>query len=888
MHSEELIFLKALELESDKERRAFLRRACEGDPKRLADIESLLLAHEVSGDLLEVPERQPQTLSRVDDGPSPGDFVGAYRLEKEIAEGGMGVVFLAQQDQPLARRVALKIIKPEMCTREIIGRFESERQALALMDHPNIASVFDAGTCDSGLPYFVMELVSGAPITVYCDEHRLTVPERLKLFVEVCYAVEHAHQKGIIHRDLKPANLLISQQQTGPLAKVIDFGVATAADAALSADVRDVRHPRVVGTPLYMSPEQTRVDQQDVDTRADIYSLGIILYELLSGATPFDCSRFDQVSFKDVREIIGFEPLPPPSRRLSLFAGDAERIAACRRTTLAKLSKQLSRDLDWIVMRAVHKDRSRRYQTAISMAEDIGRYVDGLAVEAHPPSAAYRAKKTISRNRVSLSATVAVVIALAIGLGIAQFNFRKATLLNTRLTATLSQLEDSMYDQGINHALSGNYEKAGEFADRLTQLRKGERALHISSLSLLVQERWEESIAQLESANRDGKESVARAALLTSAYGGSGDLERWFIHIERLQELQTSSDYDRLLKAIAILSMDPAQARSILDSVVASRRSPIALLFRGRASATYAQHAGRRELIRPSLDDVMQAQAWLPTEGVAGWIVLETYLRAARLAARFGRADRHQQILRDAEGVVGELQSREDRSVWDSVYLAKYYYECNQPRRALSEYHLAASMHGSDLAVRHYLCLAHELETAPDAGIVNRLRIEPPGPYSELAWAFIQASEGNVNDAREVGLRIVESARTLDVGLTGLMLLHFTGDVDEAQAVAVQLSDGWQSKNLDCWSCWLLDNALPFYLSDGGERAEADLLRRAEGSDYSARWLTLAHSQIAAKRMGCGDRDAAIASMQACVDQRLIDGFDSLWWRATLATMGQP
>jgi serine/threonine protein kinase len=341
--------------------------------------------------------------------------IGSYKLLQKIGEGGMGVVYMAEQSRPVSRRVALKIVKPGMDTREVLARFEAERQALALMDHPNIARVLDAGTTEQGRPYFVMELVKGVPITTYCDERRLSLKERMELFLPVCHAMQHAHQKGIIHRDIKPSNVLVAQFDNRPIPKIIDFGLAKAFGPKLTEKTMFTQYGQIVGTIEYMSPEQASFNQLDVDTRSDIYSLGVLLYELLAGETPFDKKRLHSVAIDELLRIIRQEEPPRPSTRLSSHAR-LPGIAADRKSEAVKLSLLVRGELDWIVMKAIDKERDRRYQSAGALAEDIRRYLDGETVLACPPSTGYRFRKFARRNRVVLASAATVFGALLLGL----------------------------------------------------------------------------------------------------------------------------------------------------------------------------------------------------------------------------------------------------------------------------------------------------------------------------------------------------------------------------------------------------------------------------------------------------------------------------------------
>ena len=356
----------------------------------------------------------------------PGSMIGPYKLKEQIGEGGFGLVFVAEQQEPVKRKVALKVIKPGMDTREVMARFKAERQALALMDHPNIARVLDAGATDSGRPYFVMELVRGIPITDYCDQNQLAPRDRLDLFVTVCQAVQHAHQKGIIHRDIKPSNVLVTSHDGKPVAKVIDFGVAKAINQQLTERSIYTQFAQMIGTPLYMSPEQAEMSGLDIDTRSDIYSLGVLLYELLTGTTPFDKKRFAKAAYDEIRRLIREEEPPKPSTRLSTSDSIAS-IAAQRHTEPAKLSKLIRGDLDWITMKALEKDRTRRYETANGLARDIERYLSDEPVEACPPSATYRLRKFARKNRAALTTAAAIALLLVAGVAVSTWQAVRAT-----------------------------------------------------------------------------------------------------------------------------------------------------------------------------------------------------------------------------------------------------------------------------------------------------------------------------------------------------------------------------------------------------------------------------------------------------------------------------
>ena len=450
------IFNEALEIDAPEERAAYLDRACDGNPEARARVEALLTALGEAGGFLQPPSPPPEDAttalgdsagSRVQPiadptldhaaepeidptihvarpiSEGPGTQIGPYKLREKIGEGGMGVVYLAEQTEPVRRRVALKIIKPGMDTAQVVARFEAERQALAMMDHPSIAKVFDAGATDTGRPFFVMELVKGVPITEYCDTVHLTPKERLELFIPVCAAVQHAHQKGIIHRDIKPSNVLVAMQDGKPVPKVIDFGIAKATEQRLTERSLFTQHGAIVGTLEYMSPEQAEMSAMGVDTRTDVYALGVMLYELLTGTTPLERARLRESGYAEILKRIKEEEPPKPSTRLSESGASLASVAAQRKTEPAKLAKLVRGDLDWIVMKSLEKDRTRRYETANGFARDIQRYLDGDAVEACPPSARYRLGKFARKHRGAIATVGAfaalLVIATTVSVGLA-------------------------------------------------------------------------------------------------------------------------------------------------------------------------------------------------------------------------------------------------------------------------------------------------------------------------------------------------------------------------------------------------------------------------------------------------------------------------------------
>jgi tetratricopeptide (TPR) repeat protein len=428
------------------------------------------------------------------DGPineRPGSIIGSYKLLQEIGEGGFGVVFMADQQEPIQRKVALKVVKPGMDTRQVIARFEAERQALALMNHPNIAKVFDAGTTESGRPYFVMELVKGIPITEYCDREHLTPKERLELFIPVCQAVQHAHQKGIIHRDLKPTNVLVALYDGRPVPKVIDFGVAKATSTRLTEKTMFTHFGQIVGTLEYMSPEQAELNQLDIDTRSDVYSLGVLLYELLTGTTPFEAKRLRSAAFDELLRIIREEEPPKPSTRLST-SETLPSIAANRKMEPQRLAGLVRGELDWIVMKTLEKDRTHRYETANGFAADVQRYLDDEPVEACPPAAAYRFRKFARRNKAALITAAVVTGVLLLGTAVSTWQAIRA---QNAVQYARQELK-GMDNLANTYLLQGRYEEAEDLLAEVTRIRRrtlGDgHPLTLSSLNSLGKARAEQ------------------------------------------------------------------------------------------------------------------------------------------------------------------------------------------------------------------------------------------------------------------------------------------------------------------------------------------------------------------------------------------------------------
>ncbi|MFO0808127.1 MAG: serine/threonine-protein kinase [Gemmataceae bacterium] len=534
---DEAIFHAARGIPDLERRRDYVRGACGQDTFLVAHVEALLAAADVPDRLLDRPVVGDRA-TPIDTPASEavGTVVGPYTLLEKVGEGGMGVVYVAEQTHPVKRRVALKVIKPGMDTAEVIARFEAERQALALMDHPNIAKVLDAGASPptavggSARPYFVMELVRGLTITDYCDQARLPADRRLRLFAQVCRAVQHAHQKGVIHRDLKPSNVLVTLHDGEPVPKVIDFGVAKAIDQRLTDKPAYTRLTQMVGTPLYMAPEQAELSGLDIDTRSDVYALGVLLYELLTGTTPFDAETLRTAGFDEMRRMIREDDPPRPSARVSTLDAQARSTAAGRRGLDDRQLTQLLRgDLDWIVTKALEKDRTRRYESAGAFAADIERYLADEPVEARPPSAWYRLRKLARRNRAVIVMAGVVTASLVAATGVSAWQAMKAREAERRAT------EEAAVARAVNDFLQ---------TDLLRQANRSPRAGDEpgAASGLTVKEALDRAAARID--QRFPGQPLVEAAIrlaIGEAYGSLGWHKLAVAHVERAAALRRES-----------------------------------------------------------------------------------------------------------------------------------------------------------------------------------------------------------------------------------------------------------------------------------------------------------------------------------------------------------
>lgn len=642
---EEQVFARAVEL-PESMRAGFLDGIYHDRPQDRAKMYAMLAAHQQADSFLD--ERQmPSTEGHTADR-QLSEQIGPYKLLQKLGEGGMGSVYMAEQEKPVKRVVALKLVKAGLDSKQVVARFEAERQSLAMMDHPNIAKVLDAGTTDRGEPYFVMELVKGVPISEYCDENRLSTSERVQLLVDVCLAVQHAHQKGIIHRDLKPSNILVAQYDDRPVPKVIDFGVAKATHQKLTEKTLYTQLGQIVGTLEYMSPEQAVLNQLDVDTRSDVYSLGVILYELLVGVTPFDSKELRSQGLDQILRTIREKEPPRPSLRLSSQGQAATQTAAYRRTDQAALSRTLRGDLDWIVMKALEKDRSRRYESASRLAEDLGNCLSGAAVEARPPSVTYRARKFWQQNRGLATGVAAVFCALLIGVGAVIWQLKAKEQLLSSLHARIFEqaLLSAVLAEPNTQTLIADAKEAG-LPTYQSNILEGVARYHLG----------QSADEPLRAALAKRPDNVIAKAMLAMSLLHDGSYAEGDHYVKELIENPLAEDataIERLFYAYPLHQMYPEEATRQYKTILDEHPSWIAArIFFAGGLAVQAEESADPSLAEQAVLEARRCEALAPRSPFAWTVLLYVYLVALDLDV----AEDSDSLLSSAAGLAHKLES---------------------------------------------------------------------------------------------------------------------------------------------------------------------------------------------------------------------------------------
>lgn len=876
--NEELIFERAIKLSSG-EREPYLATVCGDDQQLRQRIDRLIAAHESPDSFLPV-DPVPQTADWSTSTESIDQMVGPYKLREQIGVGGMGVVFVAEQERPVRRKVALKIIKAGMDTKEVVARFSAERQALALMDHPSIAKVFDAGCTESGRPYFVMELVRGIPITDYCDKKKLTVSERLKLFVQVCAAIQHAHHKGVIHRDIKPSNVMVTEHDGRPVPKVIDFGVAKATNQRLAEQTIYTRFQQIIGTPMYMSPEQAELSGLDIDTRCDVYSLGVLLYELITGVPPFEKEVFEQATYDELRRIIREQEPRTPSVRLTTLGGMATTIAQDRGTDPDRLWRQISGDLDWIVVKAMEKDRTRRYEGASRLADDVERYLNDEIVEARSPNTYYRLRKFIRRNKAAVSTAAIIFTALTVGLGSALFGLhqarteaKRALVAETDATRTLETLGDVVFEEAMSSALGGNTERTSQLVEigKTAQLTPDQLALIEATLALVTY-KPDRAIELLENIAGSNRENASVIGLLSVAHMWAGHDSEGLHYLEIVKQIEPTTAEDYLFKGIA--ETDPSVGLPWIEKAIAMRPSAGALTFRARARYCVAVQTQNATYAESALEDGQAAQLLLgETSGALTNQLVCHYF----LANHLDSPDRMKHA-RKARGAAEALLKRgDDLGNWfsalyftdvDELTLAlKAWNQVDLRGRVLSQY-VAALLHRACDDAEEALSRFEEM--IPDAS----------NPYVLLSRARLLAeTKTERGELAELLPRIEEAAEAspqqkyLALGMYVLMGDH-AGHMRRAKALCEAGTTAYQH--------WGMGHAVSFLAGECTDERIEEAEQAVRGSNYDECVLHLA---IGERLLVLGQRQKAKAQFEKCVDTGVWEFFEYNWARAYLVRM---
>ena len=740
-HVEEELFEQARKL-APESRSDFLDDACRNDRELRQRIDALLESADRDDSLLDLPATK--TSSGTTNNDSSGETIGNYKLLDKIGEGGMGSVYMAEQVRPVKRMVALKVIRAGLDSKQVVARFEAERQSLALMDHPNIAMVLDAGETEKGEPYFVMELVKGLPITEYCNTNRLGPKERVELMVAVCGAVQHAHQKGIIHRDLKPSNILVAQYDDRPVPKVIDFGIAKATHQKLTEKTLYTQLGQIVGTLEYMSPEQAVLNQLDVDTRSDVYSLGVILYELLVGVTPLDGKELRSQGLEQMLRSIREKEPPRPSLRLSSQGKAASQTAAYQHTDQSTLSRTLRGDLDWIVMKALEKDRKRRYESASRLREDLDHYLVGTTVEARPPTIGYRLQKYAQRNRVGLSVSGAMIAIMAIAM---------VWVTRERNVAVghLQRLRDTVEELAFNEACNGNMPQFERWQQQLLSIEtpraQVETLRGIALFTSGAAHEGTEVLKRIVAADPDNQ--LATAALVWAAYI-SGDYLTTVNAAQRLDELDDGdTDFARTFVAFATTfqpgDADKRSIRTFTQILDKHPRWGFVYLCRSLAFADLAVRSKEAEHLRNAIHDIQIARIHMPQNHYVKGRALQVYIRVLAFDEvypdRLSQLDM-QYVHDEASQIADELTS--SNATFDGFATALMYFRLvNDPRADSLEERLDRS-------------LRHDRQAAASAfADGTSLQLELGKTNRSFLWLVFQTlahKEGENKDAVDAAL----------------------------------------------------------------------------------------------------------------------------------------
>ncbi len=886
---EEALFEKALELDAH-ERSEFLSKECQSNEPLRCRLEELLAAADSDDSLLDLPATEGADPS-VKFSDASGMHIGNYKLLDKIGEGGMGSVYMAEQMRPVKRMVALKVIRAGLDSKQVVARFEAERQSLALMDHPNIAKVLDAGETEKGEPYFVMELVKGVPITQYCDQNQLAPKDRVRLMIDVCSAVQHAHQKGIIHRDLKPSNILVAQYDDRPVPKVIDFGVAKATHQKLTEKTLYTQLGQIVGTLEYMSPEQAVLNQLDVDTRADVYSLGVILYELLVGETPLDGKELRSQGLEQILKTIREKEPPRPSLRLSSQGKAAVQTAAYRKTDQSSLSRMLRGDLDWVVMKALEKDRKRRYESPSRLGEELYRYLRGDAVNARPPSTAYRVHKFWQQNKAIASSLAAIFLVLTISLGLVSWLWREATTAQgnaerllkerteaySRVTSLLDERNQaitkwhySIIERGIETALRGDVQTTQEIVSEAKTAKAPEEWIFLlQALAYQFSGRMDLATEILTKAYRSNPESLAiAAALCMSSIGDTGMFvkrdengqlrpdETFTGLLDRLRQLHPSKEYgkyDQLFRGWTQVYEDPTEAVRTLEGVLNDRERPwpMGQAFYAMAITSEALDTGDAEHARQAVDIIRKVETQLPDNP----FVMFVGVLCRCTAITFHDADTDLAFLTQEARVLADKLHQYPHG-WAAREISAGFHELadganDETLAAFSEIH-------NDwwLACRAAVFFRANHRYQRDEEATDSVGF----PIQAIGLASVAALAGRPDDARDIYLKL-SKLPAWPVKVMSLEILLLTGDLSFAEVESKRMLEEIEGLGNDFFDppFWAFQLRLQYVANLIDAQT---FLKEADGSKYVECYA----SYLAGLTMRAqGDEDQARSYFESCL-----------------------